>query len=240
LLRYRKQTVALCCDRNATSGVCMHHTADIWSRLMDGAVNDEPCRVNKVFRVMNGCSSVIYLDKTGGRNLVKEHAVRVDQKVLRRIRNPSGYVRKDEVIPSKVSDQTVCRSKFDTHIPFRVRDIGGPGAWFVIYQHVECLHENRMNLNSDWATVAHRKRTQAGRTQSQLPNGDYMGQPWAQGVGDILGGYVAVQMAKRWLVKNSTAWENLNRRRLKSCEPLLNTRLQFVHLACLRLWLRSL
>jgi hypothetical protein len=67
-----------------------------------------------------------------------------------------------------------------------------------------------------------------------------MGQPWAQGVGDIRGGHVAMQMAKRWLVKNSIAWQNLNRRRLKSWEPLLNTRLQFVHLACLRLWLRRL
>lgn len=85
---------------------------------------------------------------------------------------------------------------------------------------------------------------------SLLADGGYVGEPFAQGVRDILGEHVAVQIArrselhtfkvmpKRWIVERSFAWLDKNRRLSKNCERLLNTSLQFVHLAFLALLLR--
>ncbi|MDP1637518.1 MAG: transposase, partial [Candidatus Nitrotoga sp.] len=78
----------------------------------------------------------------------------------------------------------------------------------------------------------------------------YMGQPFAQGVQEILGQAVTVQIAKRselhkfavipkrWVVERSFAWLEKNRRLWKNCERKLNTSLQFIHLAFLGLLLR--
>lgn len=88
------------------------------------------------------------------------------------------------------------------------------------------------------------------RVQSLLADGGYVGAPFAQGVGDILGGHVTVQIAKRselhtfkvmpkrWIVERSFAWLDKNRRLWKNCERHLNTSMQFVHLAFLALLLR--
>ena len=77
-----------------------------------------------------------------------------------------------------------------------------------------------------------------------------MGRPFAQGVQDILGGHVAVQIAKRselhtfkvmpqrWVVERSFAWLEKDRRLWKTSERLLNTSLQFIHLAFLALLLK--
>lgn len=85
---------------------------------------------------------------------------------------------------------------------------------------------------------------------SLLADSGYVGEPFAQGVRDILGEHVAVQIArrselhtfkvmpKRWIVERSFAWLDKNRRLSKNCERLLNTSLQFVHLAFLALLLR--
>jgi len=89
------------------------------------------------------------------------------------------------------------------------------------------------------------------RVQSLLADSGYVGQPFAQGVQEILGGQLTVQIAKRselhtfkvmpqrWIVERSFAWLDKNRRLSKNCERLLNTSLQFVHLAFLALLLRS-
>ena len=45
---------------------------------------------------------------------------------------------------------------------------------------------------------------------------------------------------KRWVVERSFAWLEKNRRLWKNCVRLLNTSLQFVHLAFLALLLRRL
>jgi len=45
---------------------------------------------------------------------------------------------------------------------------------------------------------------------------------------------------KRWVVERSFAWLDKNRRLWKNCERLLNTSLQFIHLAFLGLLLRRL
>jgi len=77
-----------------------------------------------------------------------------------------------------------------------------------------------------------------------------VGQPFEQGVKNILGQHVAVQIAKRselytfkimpkrWVVERSFAWLEKNRRLWKNCERLLNTSLQFIHLAFLTLVLK--
>ena len=77
-----------------------------------------------------------------------------------------------------------------------------------------------------------------------------VGKPFAQGVKDILGEHVSVQIAKRselhtfkvmpqrWVVERSFAWLEKNRRLWKNCERLLNTSLQFIHLAFLALLLK--
>lgn len=89
-----------------------------------------------------------------------------------------------------------------------------------------------------------------GRVQSLLADGGYVGEPFAQGVREILGGHVTVQIARRselhtfkvmpqrWIVERSFAWLEKSRRLWKNCERLLNTSLQFVHLAFLALLLR--
>ena len=97
-----------------------------------------------------------------------------------------------------------------------------------------------------------RCKSKLGRVQSLLADSGYVGQPFEKGVQDILGGHVTVQIAKRselhtfkvipkrWIVERSFAWLDKNRRLWKNCERLLNTSLQFVHLAFLGLLLRRL
>jgi transposase len=88
------------------------------------------------------------------------------------------------------------------------------------------------------------------RVQSLLCDSGYVGQPFVQGVQEMLGGHVTVQIAKRselhtfkvmpkrWIVERSFAWLEKNRRLWKNCERKLNTSLQFVHMAFLGLILR--
>ncbi|GAB2743362.1 hypothetical protein GCM10027019_23500 [Melaminivora jejuensis] len=83
-----------------------------------------------------------------------------------------------------------------------------------------------------------------------LGDNGYVGQPFAQGVREILGDHATVWIAKRsemhtfkvlpkrWIVERSFAWREKNRRLWKNCERWLNTSLQFVHLAFLALLLR--
>lgn len=96
------------------------------------------------------------------------------------------------------------------------------------------------------------KRSKSGltRVQSVLCDSGYTGEPFALGVREVLGKEVKVQIAKRnelhkfavipkrWVVERSFAWLEKNRRLWKNCERLLNTSLQFVHLAFLALLLR--
>lgn len=88
------------------------------------------------------------------------------------------------------------------------------------------------------------------RVQSLLADSGYVGQPFVQGVREILGEHITVQIAKRselhtfkvmpkrWIVERCFAWLDKNRRLWKNCERLINTSLQFVHLAFLALLLR--
>jgi transposase len=94
------------------------------------------------------------------------------------------------------------------------------------------------------------RSTDLSLPKNLLCDSGYVGQPFAQGVQEILGPHVRVQIAKRselhtftvmpqrWIVERSFAWLEKNRRLWKNCERLINTNLQFVHLAFLGLLLR--
>lgn len=97
-----------------------------------------------------------------------------------------------------------------------------------------------------------RCKPRLNRVQSVLCDSGYVGKPFAQGVREVLGEHVTVQIAKRselrsfkvmpqrWVVERSFAWLEKNRRLWKNCERLLNTSLQFIHLAFLALLLKRL
>lgn len=81
-----------------------------------------------------------------------------------------------------------------------------------------------------------------------LADSAYTGEPFAAGVQNLLGATVEivkrnelhkfVVMPKRWVVERSFAWLEKCRRLWKNCERKLNTSLQFVVLAFLRLLLK--
>ena len=95
-----------------------------------------------------------------------------------------------------------------------------------------------------------RCKSRLSKVANVLTDSGYTGEPFAQGVREIVGEHVTVQVAKRselhtfkvmpqrWIVERSFAWLEKNRRLWKNCERWLNTSLQFVHLAFLVLLLR--
>ena len=95
-----------------------------------------------------------------------------------------------------------------------------------------------------------RSKSSLKQVQSLLCDSGYTGEPFAEGVREILGKPVTVQIAKRselhtfavipkrWVVERSFAWLEKNRRLWKNCERKLNTSLQFIHLAFLALLLK--
>lgn len=97
-----------------------------------------------------------------------------------------------------------------------------------------------------------RSKPSLKRVKGLLCDGGYVGAPFAQGVREVLGRKVNVQIAKRselhtfkvmpkrWIVERSFAWLEKNRRLWKNCERQLNTSLQMIHLAFLGLLLRRL
>ena len=84
--------------------------------------------------------------------------------------------------------------------------------------------------------------------QSVLVDGGYTGEPFADGVMQRIKATVQVVkrnelhtfvvLPKRWIVERSFAWLEKYRRLWKNCERKLNTSLQMIHLAVLRLLLR--
>ena len=97
-----------------------------------------------------------------------------------------------------------------------------------------------------------RCKSTLGRVECVLTDSGYRGKPFAQGVQQVLGEQVRVEVVKRselhkfaviprrWVVGRSFAWLEKNRRLWKNCERHINTSLQFVHLAFLALLLRRL
>jgi transposase len=93
-----------------------------------------------------------------------------------------------------------------------------------------------------------RCRANLERVCSLLADGGYVGKPFAQAVADTLGATVQIAkrsdlrtfavMPKRWVVERSFAWLEKCRRLWKNCERMLNTSLQFIHLAFLSLLIK--
>jgi len=83
--------------------------------------------------------------------------------------------------------------------------------------------------------------------ESVLVDGGYTGQPFADGVMQRIEATVEVVkrnelhifavLPKRWIVERSFGWLDKCRRLWKNCERKLNTSLQMIHLAFLRLLL---
>ncbi len=81
-----------------------------------------------------------------------------------------------------------------------------------------------------------------------LEDGDYTGQPFADGVTEILGAKVEIAKRhkfhtfqvtpQRWVVKYSFGWLEKYRRLWKNCERQLNTSLQLVNFSFLSLILK--
>ena len=84
--------------------------------------------------------------------------------------------------------------------------------------------------------------------ESVLGDGGYTGPPFADGVMERIKATVQVVKRnelhaflvppKRWIVERSFAWLEKCRRLWENCERKLNTSLQMVHLAFLRLLLK--
>ena len=84
--------------------------------------------------------------------------------------------------------------------------------------------------------------------ESVLVDAGYTGLPFANSVNELLGATVQIAkrselhtfkvMPQRWVVERSFSWLEKCRRMWKNCERLLNTSLQFIHLAFLVLLLR--
>ena len=91
-------------------------------------------------------------------------------------------------------------------------------------------------------------KTSLSSVVNVLADGGYTGQPFADGVRELLGAAVEIAkrhelhtfavMPQRWVVERSFAWLEKCRRLWKNCERQLNTSLQFVNLAFLVLLLR--
>ncbi len=87
-----------------------------------------------------------------------------------------------------------------------------------------------------------------GRVQKVLVDGGYTGEPFADGVKELVGASVEVVqrhelhtfavLPKRWVVERSFAWLEKCRRLWKNCERKLNTSIQMVVLAFAVLLLR--
>lgn len=96
------------------------------------------------------------------------------------------------------------------------------------------------------ALAMHKKSL--GNVVNVLADGGYTGQPFADGVRELLGASVTIAkrnelhtfavIPQRWVVERSFAWLEKCRRLWKNCERQINTSLQFVNLAFLALLLR--
>jgi transposase len=84
--------------------------------------------------------------------------------------------------------------------------------------------------------------------ENVLVDGGYMGEPFAEGVEDLIEAEVEVVkrrelrtfavLPKRWIVERSFGWLEKCRRLWKNCERLAASSLAMVHFAFIRLLLR--
>src|SRR3990170_539139 len=99
MLRDGEQSRPLRRDGDAVERMRVEDVPGIVPGGVDGAVNDEARGVDRKRRVLELLPLLIDLDQAGGRDLVEEDAVRIDQELVLRVRPPGRDVREHQVNP---------------------------------------------------------------------------------------------------------------------------------------------
>jgi hypothetical protein len=85
---------------------------------VDGAVDDEARGVDRKGRVVQLLTLLVDLDQAGGRDFVEEHAVRIDQELVWRARDPRGDMGEHEVLPAEARHQAIAGGEIHPDRPF--------------------------------------------------------------------------------------------------------------------------
>ena len=98
----------------------VQHAGDIGTRLVDGAVDDVARFVDAVvgLGLPDDIALDIDLDQARRGDLLVEHAIEVDQQMVRGPGNPRGDVIINEVRHSVFVDEAIARGEIDTRLPF--------------------------------------------------------------------------------------------------------------------------
>lgn len=99
-------------------------------------------------------------------------------------------------------------------------------------------------------TMVKKSKEHLSNVKNFLLDGGYSGSPFAAGINEMLGATVEIVkrselhkftvIPKRWVVERSFAWLEKCRRLWKNCERKINTSLQMVVLAFVRLLIQKL
>jgi hypothetical protein len=90
---------------------------------MNGAVNDEPGRIDFVRAVDHLLAVEIDLDQTGRGDLAEHQAVRIDQKVMLGSGKAGRDMGEDQIVPAEHGDQSIARRKVYAQPPFGIADL---------------------------------------------------------------------------------------------------------------------
>src|SRR5215469_15197126 len=101
MLRQRQQAFFLGRYGDSLIAMGMHDAKGVFARGVDGAMNGESRRVDVVWSLHQDFSVEVYLDETGGRDLVEHHAVWIDQKLVLGPGEAGGNVSENQVVPSE-------------------------------------------------------------------------------------------------------------------------------------------
>ena len=110
-------------DGDAVQRVRVQHALGVVARGVDGAVDDEARGVDGKGRVLELLALLVDLDQARGGDLVEEHAVRIDQELVRRARHPRRDVGEHEVLPAEACHEPVAGGEIHPHRPFFGRDL---------------------------------------------------------------------------------------------------------------------
>ena len=123
MLRDGEQARPLRRDGDAVQRVRVEHAFGVVARGVDGAVDDEARGVDRKGRVIELLTLLVDLDQARGGDLVEEHAVGIDQELVRRARHPRRDVGEHEVLPAKACHEPVAGGEIHPHRPFFGRDL---------------------------------------------------------------------------------------------------------------------
>jgi hypothetical protein len=99
----------------------MHDTAGVFLGHMNGAVDSESGRIDAIAVVGHDITGLIDFHQRRRRDFMEHHAIGVYQKTMISPWQSCGQMRKNQVIPAKVSHQSVGCRQIDANLPlFRV------------------------------------------------------------------------------------------------------------------------